>query len=79
MNATDFEARQMIWQRMLRIQANQVLTIGLVSEVPQPVVVSDRLRNVPEQGIYNFDPGAFFGVYKPDRFWFVPETPADPS
>jgi len=77
MNATDFEARQMIWKRMLAIHADQVLTIGLCAEVPQPVVVSDRLRNVPEQGVYNFDPGAFFGVYKPDRFWFVPDAPAD--
>jgi peptide/nickel transport system substrate-binding protein len=77
MNATDFEARQALWRRMLAIHADQVLTIGLVAEVPQPVVVSDQLRNVPEQGVYNFDPGAFFGVYKPDRFWFVPETPAD--
>ena len=77
MNATDFEARQSLWRRMLAIHADQVPTIGLVAEVPQPVVVTDRLRNVPERGIYNFDPGAFFGVYKPDRFWFVPETPAD--
>ncbi|HLZ65800.1 MAG TPA: ABC transporter substrate-binding protein [Aliidongia sp.] len=77
MNASDFEARQSIWKRMLAIRADRVLTIGLVAEVPQPVVVSDQLRNVPEQGIYNFDPGAFFGVYKPDRFWFVPEAPAD--
>jgi len=76
-NATDFEARQMAWKRMLAIQADQVFTIGLCAQVPQPVVVSDQLRNVPEQGVYNFDPGAFFGVYKPDRFWFVPETPAD--
>ncbi|HEV2677723.1 MAG TPA: ABC transporter substrate-binding protein [Aliidongia sp.] len=77
MNATDFEARRSLWRRMLAIHADRVLTIGLCAEVPQPVVVSDRLRNVPEQGIYNFDPGAFFGVYKPDRFWFVPEVPAD--
>ncbi|GGF32277.1 peptide ABC transporter substrate-binding protein [Aliidongia dinghuensis] len=77
MDATDFEARQALWRRMLAIHADQVLTIGLVAEVPQPVVVSDRLRNIPEQGVYNFDPGAFFGVYKPDRFWFVPEAPAD--
>jgi len=24
---------------------------------------------VPEKGIYNWDPGAFFGVYRPDTFW----------
>jgi peptide/nickel transport system substrate-binding protein len=76
-NATDFEAREMIWKRMLAIHADQLPTIGLCADVPQPVIVSDRLRNVPEQGVYNFDPGAFFGVYKPDRFWFVPDAAAD--
>jgi peptide/nickel transport system substrate-binding protein len=34
------------------------------------VVVNDRLRNVPGEGIYNWEPGAFFGVYHPDTFWF---------
>ena len=24
----------------------------------------------PTQGIYNWDPGAHFGIYKPDGFWF---------
>ena len=44
--------------------------------VLQPVVVSDKLRNVPEKGIYNWDPGAFFGIYKPDHFWFAAPPPA---
>jgi peptide/nickel transport system substrate-binding protein len=26
---------------------------------------------VPVEGIYNFDPGAFFGIYRPDMFWFA--------
>ena len=33
-------------------------------------MVNAKLRNVPEEGIYNWDPGAFFGIYKPDSFWF---------
>jgi peptide/nickel transport system substrate-binding protein len=28
------------------------------------------LRNVPEKGLYSFEPGAFFGRYMPDTFWF---------
>jgi peptide/nickel transport system substrate-binding protein len=59
-----------IWHRMLDIRADNVFTIGTVRSVPQPVVVSDRLRNVPANGIYNWEPGAFFGVYRPDTFWF---------
>jgi len=31
---------------------------------------------VPADGIYNWDPGAHFGIYKPDGFWFrKPGTP----
>jgi peptide/nickel transport system substrate-binding protein len=55
---------------MLSIWADEVYSIGTVAGVLQPVVVSDRLRNVPEDGIYNWDPGAHFGMYKPDGFWF---------
>ena len=64
--------RSEIWRRMLRIQSDEVYSIGLVAGVPQPVVISDHLRNVPDQAIYNFDPGAHFGIYKPDRFWLAP-------
>ena len=68
------EERARIWHRMLGINADQVYSIGLVASVKQPVVVSNRLRNVPTEGIYNFDPGAFFGIYRPDMFWFT-DTP----
>lgn len=66
--------RVRIWHRMLAINAEQVYSIGLIASVKQPVVVSNRLRNVPTEGIYNFDPGAFFGIYRPDLFWFA-DTP----
>jgi peptide/nickel transport system substrate-binding protein len=65
--------RARVWHRMLEIRADQVFTIGIVSGVPQPVVVNDRLRNVPTEGIYNWDPGAHFGIYSPDTFWFAEE------
>jgi peptide/nickel transport system substrate-binding protein len=25
---------------------------------------------VPAEGIYNWEPGAHFGIYHPDTFWF---------
>jgi peptide/nickel transport system substrate-binding protein len=59
-----------IWRDMLQIWADEVFSIGTVAGVLQPIVVNDKLRNVPEQGIYNWDPGAYFGIYKPDGFWF---------
>jgi peptide/nickel transport system substrate-binding protein len=55
---------------MLAIHADQVFMIGIVSGVMQPIVVRDGLRNVPKEGIYNWDPGAHFGIYRPDTFWF---------
>jgi peptide/nickel transport system substrate-binding protein len=71
LHARDLETRQAIWQRMLAIRTDAVFSIGTVRGVPQPVVVSRRLRNVPREGVYNWEPGAFFGVYHPDTFWFA--------
>ena len=64
------EDRAFIWQRMLEIHAEQQFTIGIVSGVPQPVIARQTLMNVPKEAFYNWDPGAFFGIYHPDTFWF---------
>ena len=69
--SSDHATREKIWERMLTIRMNRMYTIGLISGVPQPVVISKRLHNVPEKGIYNWDPGAHFGVYMPDTFWLA--------
>lgn len=69
---TDAERRE-IWHRMLAIHAEQVFTIGIINGVPQPVVVNRALRNVPEEGLYNWEPGAYFGLYHPDTFWLAAE------
>ncbi|MCZ6646018.1 MAG: ABC transporter substrate-binding protein [SAR324 cluster bacterium] len=68
--ATSSIQRTEIWKRMLEIHADQLFTLGLVSGMFQPVVVSDNMANVPETGVYNWDPGSFFGIYRPDTFWF---------
>ena len=64
------QEREEAWSEILRIHQEEVFSIGLVCGVPQPVVVSNKLKNVPEEGIYSWAPGAFFGMYKPDTFWF---------
>jgi peptide/nickel transport system substrate-binding protein len=69
--ATDSE-RADIWKAMLKIHADEVFGIGILAEAPQPVVVSKRLRNVPEQGTWAWDPGAHFGIYRPDEFFYDP-------
>ena len=73
-HALSREEQERLWHAMLQINADQVFTIGTVSGVPQPVVVSKRLRNVPRESIYSWDPGAHFGVYRPDCFWFSHST-----
>ncbi|MCK4713533.1 MAG: ABC transporter substrate-binding protein, partial [Marinosulfonomonas sp.] len=67
-NRTD---RARIWGKMLQIHADQQYGIGIVSEAPQPVVVSRRLRNVPEVAFWAWEPGAQFGIHRPDEFYFA--------
>ncbi|MCB2101466.1 MAG: ABC transporter substrate-binding protein [Rhodobacterales bacterium] len=71
LSARTKEERTRIWHDMLKINADQVFSIGVVSGVRQPVVVNTKLRNVPKEGVYNWDPGAHFGIYRPDTFWFA--------
>jgi len=59
------------WRKIVQINADQVFSIGLVGEVPQPVAISPRLRNIPDRDYYNWEPGAYFGIYRPDSFWLA--------
>ncbi|TCL01523.1 peptide/nickel transport system substrate-binding protein [Shimia isoporae] len=63
--------RAVIWQQMINIHAENVFAIGVLNGAPQPVVVSNRLRNVPEKAIWAWSPGAHFGVYRVDEFFFA--------
>lgn len=67
---TDLQ-RTNIWMEMLKIHSEQQFGIGVLSEAPQPVVVSNMLRNVPEFGVWAWDPGAHFGLHRIDEFFFV--------
>jgi len=71
--ASERAEKKRIWDEILEINAEQVYSIGIVSSVPQPIVVRRGLRNVPREGIYHWDPGAYFGLYRPDSFWY--DTP----
>lgn len=73
-DATSDAAREKIWREVLAIHADQQFSIGIVAGVPQPIVISDSLRNVPKTGVFNWDPGAQFGLYRPDTFWFKFES-----
>ena len=68
-----YEQREVIWHRMLDIHREQMFTIGIVNHVLHPVVVNNHLHNVPAAGFYDISPGAYFGIYRPDSFWFDEE------
>jgi peptide/nickel transport system substrate-binding protein len=68
-NTQDVEERTRIWHEMLEIHRDNLFTIGVVTSIIQPIIVSNRTQNVPTEGIYNWDPGAHFGRYRPDTFW----------
>jgi peptide/nickel transport system substrate-binding protein len=62
--------RKEAWQAILDINSQNMFSIGLIGNVPQPVVVDKDMRNVPEKAIHSWEPGAFFGMYRPDTFWW---------
>ena len=68
-DAADYDTQAKIWDEMLSIFTDQVYSIGIVSGGLQPIVVSKKLRNVPEEGIWAFEPTLYFGQYLPDTFW----------
>ena len=72
-SAEDAE-RTEIWTRMLSIYTDQVFSIGIVNASLQPILVANKLRNVPETALYGFDPTCYFGVYKTDTFWIEQEA-----
>ncbi len=63
--------REAAWMDILRIHSEEVLTLGTVQGVVQPVVISNDLKNVPMKATYGWDPGAQFGIYRPDEFFFA--------
>ena len=69
--AVDDKSRAKIWHEILAISTAETFSIGIVAGIPQPVVVKNTLHNVPQKGLYNWDPGAHFGIYRPDTFWFA--------
>lgn len=71
--ATTQDQRNTAWHEMLAIHADQIYGIGILAEAPQPVVVNNNLRNVPDKGIWTWDPGAHFGIHRPDEFFFDPD------
>ena len=66
--------RAKIWAEMLEIYTQQVYSIGIVNSTLQPVLRTARLHNLPNDGLYGFDPTSYLGVYMPDTFWLDGEV-----
>lgn len=71
--STEDTERAEIWEKMLSIYTDQVFSIGIVNASLQPILVANKIKNVPEAALYGFDPTSYFGVYKPDTFWIEQE------
>ncbi len=69
--APDRDGREAAWREILEIYAPECFTIGLVANVLQPVAVRKTLRNVPQEAIYNWEPHAQIGIYRPDTFFYA--------
>jgi peptide/nickel transport system substrate-binding protein len=70
-NATTDAERETAWREMLAIHADQLFGIGMLAEAPQPIVVSNRMRNVPQKALWAWEPGAHFGIHRPDEFFIA--------
>ncbi len=68
-NSVDEDGRRRAWEKILQANTDEVFSIGTVNGVRQPVVVGPKVRNVPKEGYYAWDPGGYIGLYQPDTFW----------
>ena len=69
----DAAERAAVWRKMLDLYTDQVFSIGIVNGARQPLLRSARLKNVPDEGLYGFNPTCYLGVYMPDTFWLARE------
>ena len=65
------EDRRKAWAKILASNADEVFSIGTVNGIRQPVVVGPKIRNVPKEAYYAWDPGGYIGLYQPDTFWIA--------
>jgi peptide/nickel transport system substrate-binding protein len=68
---TEPAARRTAWGSILQTNADEVFSIGTVNGIRQPIVVGLKVRNVPKEGYYAWEPGGYIGLYQPDTFWIA--------
>jgi peptide/nickel transport system substrate-binding protein len=65
------ERQAAIWQEMLDLYTSQCFTLGLMQEVRQPLAMRDKLRNLPAEAVFNWEPQGQIGLYRPDTFFYA--------
>jgi peptide/nickel transport system substrate-binding protein len=79
LHASETAEKERVWREMLRLHAENQWVIGTVAGSIQPIVVSDRLRNVPKKAIFSWEPTAMLGAYRVDEFYFDTDEGVGPS
>ena len=64
----DADRRDQLAHKILTSQAENLWVIGTVGQAPQPVIVSNDLRNVPQTGFWLWDT-LYTQRYSPEQFW----------
>ncbi len=72
--STSSSQQTQIWHEMLETYSESLFTIGILNGTKQPVVTAPNLRNVPDNGVFAFNPGAYFGVYNPETFYYASDV-----
>ncbi|MFW6269360.1 MAG: ABC transporter substrate-binding protein [Bacillota bacterium] len=68
LSSPDPEERDQAAVNLIEAQADNLWTIGTVGMAPQPLIISNRLKNVPKKGIWDFGPRNM-NPYMPDQFY----------
>ena len=69
----DEEARDALYDEILRQQAENVWVVGVVGPLPKPVIRKTWFRNVKTDCTWSYHHGGFIGCTDPFQFWIEPE------
>ena len=73
LETADQEERDMLYDTILRTQAENMWVIGVVGPLPKPVIRKTWFRNVKTDCTWSYHHGGFIGCTDPFAFWIEPE------
>ena len=69
LTSADPQLRQQARRSIIKSQAENLWKIGVVGLRPQPIIVSENLRNVAERGLWWWAFGKYLGPYHTEQFY----------